>query len=418
MRYLNTYQHYIVNENSKNDPIPEINQGGKLGIVLIGAPGIGKSTFAKNYITHKNQNIKIFSTDDVSLTFTKQHDVYRRGSSELNLKKLFMFMKSGGSFIYDTTGVKKHNVESVTKEARDNGYNIIYVHLMGTLDLSIKQNLQRERNVPENVIKNIYAEQFKNMNYFSSLNPDNYYVVYNIDGKYKFMKYDGQKILKRKADRYVENVDNREFSIKDAYLSAIAVIDDGFLINFYDQDERYLSTDDIDKETDKFKNFMLSKDIGNNRYSRFTLEVTNTNGSLSFEDFATIINDMTVAIEDIANKAWVLSDFFASPDDDSAGVGLEHRFYYIRFVFTKPKEVIDNKSLQSAFTKEQITDVFNSDGLSVEDITFYDDYIEVDFDNPDYHYNSNVDDRLDSITKRLGGSEYENNHDTVKIWFD
>jgi predicted kinase len=415
MRYLSTYQHYIVNENSKNDPIPEITQENKLAIVLIGAPGIGKSTFAKNYITHKNQNIKIFSTDDVSLTLTKQHDVYRRGASQLNLKKLSMFIKSGGSFIYDTTGVKKENVENITKEARDNGYNIIYIHLVGTLDLSLKQNLQRERNVPEDVIKNIYADQFKNMKYFSSLNPDTYYVIYNIDGKYKFMKYDGQKLLKRKVDRYVENVDNREFSIKDAYLSAIALIDDGFLINFYDQDERYLSTDDIDKETDKFKNFMLSKDIGNIRVNRFTLEVTNTNASLSFEDFATIINDMVVTIEDIATKGWTVTDFFASPDDDSAG---EYRFYHIRFVFTKPKEIIGNKSLQSVFTKEQITDVFNSDGLSVEDITFYDDYIEVEFDNPDYHHNSNVDDRLDSITKRLGGREYENNYDTVKIWFD
>lgn len=415
MIYLNSYNKFIILENSKNDPIPEINQGGKLGIVLIGAPGIGKSTFAKNYITHKNQNIKIFSTDDVSLTLTKQHDVYRRGSSELNLKKLFMFMKSGGSFIYDTTGVKKQNVENVTKEARDNGYNIVYVHLVGTLDLSLRQNLQRERNVPEDVIKNIYSEQFTNMKYFSSLNPDTYYIVYNIDGKYKFMKYDGQKILKRKSDRYVENVDNREFSIKDVYLSAIALIDDGFLINFYDQDERYLSTDDIDKETDKFKNFMLSKDIGNIRSNRFTLEVTNTNTSLSFEDFATIINDMVVTIEDIATKGWIVTDFFASPDDDSAG---EYRFYHIRFVFTKPKEIIGNKSLQSVFTKEQITDVFNSDGLSVEDITFYDDYIEVEFDNPDYHHNNNVDDRLDSITKRLGAREYENNYDIVKIWFD
>jgi predicted kinase len=415
MRYLSTYQHYIVNENSKNDPIPEINQVGKLGIVLIGAPGIGKSTFAKNYITHKNQNIKIFSTDDVSLTLTKQHDVYRRGSSELNIKKLFMFIKSGGSFIYDTTGVKKQNVESVTKEARDNGYNIVYVHLVGTLDLSLKQNLQRERNVPEDVIKNIYSEQFTNMKYFSSLNPDTYYIVYNIDGKYKFMKYDGQKILKRKADRYVENVDNREFSIKDAYLSAIAVIDDGFLINFYDQDERYLSTDDIDKETDKYKNFMLSKDIGNNRSSKFTLEVTNSKTSLSFEDFATIINDMVVTIEDIANKGWTLTDFFASPDDDSAG---EYRFYHIRFVFTKPKVKISDKSLQSAFTREQIIDVFNSDGLDVDGITFYDDYIKVEFEDNGSNY-SDVEDKLDSITKRLGGYEYDNEHyDIVKIYFE
>ena len=415
MKYLSTYQHYIVNENSKNDLIPEITQGDKLGIILIGAPGIGKSTFAKNYITHKNQNIKIFSTDDVSLTLTKQHDVYRRGASQLNLKKLSMFIKSGGSFIYDTTGVKKENVENVTKEARDNGYNIVYVHLVGTLDLSLKQNLQRERNVPEDVIKNIYAEQFRNMKYFSSLKPDTYYVVYNIDGKYKFMKYNGQKLLKRKADRYVESLDNKEFGVKDAYLSAIALIDDGFLINFYDSDQRYLSTDDIDNETDKYKNFKIYKEVGNYRENEFTLEVTNTKTSLSFEDFSTIINNMVVTIEDIATKGWTVTDFFASPDDDSAG---EYRFYHIRFVFTKPKVKISDKSLQSAFTKEQIIDVFNSDGLDVEDITFYDDYIEVEFDNPDYHHNSNVDDRLDSITKRVGGREYENDYDTVKIWFD
>jgi hypothetical protein len=158
----------------------------------------------------------------------------------------------------------------------------------------------------------------------------------------------------------------------------------------------------------------LSKDIGNNRFSKFTLEVTNSKTSLSFEDFATIINDMVVTIEDIANKGWTLTDFFASPDDDSAG---EHRFYHIRFVFTKPKEVISNKTLQSAFTKEQITDVFNSDGLDVDGITFYDEYIEVEFTSRNYN-DDDIDDRLDSITKRLGGREYENNYDTVKIWFD
>lgn len=351
MKYLNRYSEFnVILENSKNDAIPEITQGGKLGIILIGAPGIGKSTFVKNFITPKNQRIKVFSTDDVSLTLTKQHNVYRRGASQLNLRKLSIFIKSGGSFIYDTTGVQKENVESITKEARENGYKIIYIHLMGTLDLSLKQNLQRERNVPDSVVKNIYSEQSRNMKYFSSLNPDNYYIIYNIDGKYKFMKYDGQRLLKRKVDRYVpfnESINNKEFSIKDAYLSAIGIIDDGFLINFYDQEERYLSTDDIDNETEKFKNFKVYKNIGNYRQNEFTLEVVakREEDTLSFDDFVTIVNDMSVSIQDIATRGWIMSDFFASPDDDSRGVGLEHRFYHIRFVFTKPKEIIDNKSL-------------------------------------------------------------------------
>ena len=59
MKYLSKYKDYMITEHSKNDPIPEITQGGKLAIVLLGPPGIGKSTFAKNYITHKNQNMKI-----------------------------------------------------------------------------------------------------------------------------------------------------------------------------------------------------------------------------------------------------------------------------------------------------------------------------------------------------------------------
>jgi hypothetical protein len=66
------------------------------------------------------------------------------------------------------------------------------------------------------------------------------------------------------------------------------------------------------------------------------LEVTNTKTSLSFEDFSTIINNMVVTIEDIATKGWTVTDFFASPDDDSVG---EYRFYHIRFVFTKPKNI-------------------------------------------------------------------------------
>ena len=73
---------------------------------------------------------------------------------------------------------------------------------MGPLDLSLKQNKNRKRNVDEDYIKLSYYKQFKNMKYFSDLKPDNYYIVYNIDGKYKFLKYDG-KLHKRKVDKYV-----------------------------------------------------------------------------------------------------------------------------------------------------------------------------------------------------------------------
>jgi uncharacterized protein YbcV (DUF1398 family) len=61
------------------------------------------------------------------------------------------------------------------------------------------------------------------MKYFSELNPESYYIVYNIDGKYKFMKYENGKILKRKVDKYVplkESIENKEddFDIEDIML--------------------------------------------------------------------------------------------------------------------------------------------------------------------------------------------------------
>jgi len=189
-------------ENSKNDPIPEITRFDKLGIILLGVPGIGKSTFIKNHILNKNPNIKIFSTDDVSLTFSKDPNKYKEGSSELNVKRLELFIKSGKSFIYDTTGTQKENITNITNLSKENNYTILFIHIMGTKDLSLKQNKKRERHVDIDYIELAYQNQFKNMKYFSNLNPNSYYIVYNLDGKYKFMKYDG-KLYKRKTDKYV-----------------------------------------------------------------------------------------------------------------------------------------------------------------------------------------------------------------------
>jgi hypothetical protein len=77
--------------------------------------------------------------------------------------------------------------------------------------MSLRQNIQRNE-MYRIFIKHAYDEQFKNMKYFSELNPESYYIVYNID-KYKFMKYENGKILKRKVDKYVplkESIENKE----------------------------------------------------------------------------------------------------------------------------------------------------------------------------------------------------------------
>ena len=68
-----TKYHQFINE-SKNDAISELNQD-KIGIILMGTPGLGKTHFNKNYI-QKRKEIKTFSTDNVSLKFTKDPNKY------------------------------------------------------------------------------------------------------------------------------------------------------------------------------------------------------------------------------------------------------------------------------------------------------------------------------------------------------
>jgi len=143
MRFLKEYNQFIFEEWSKNEPIPEIigvDRG--LAIFVIGAPGIGKSYFVTNHIHSKNPNIKDFSTDDVSLLFTKDPNVYYRGkekesggrtknASQLNLLRMMEFMETGQNFIYDTTGAGKEftdkgyeHIKEIYDSARSNGYKI------------------------------------------------------------------------------------------------------------------------------------------------------------------------------------------------------------------------------------------------------------------------------------------------------
>lgn len=54
-------------------------------------------------------------------------------------------------------------------------------------------------------IRFAYDMQYKNMKGYSQiLNPDSYYIIYNLDGKYKFYKYSSKEgLLKRKVDKYI-----------------------------------------------------------------------------------------------------------------------------------------------------------------------------------------------------------------------
>ena len=216
MKYITSF-----NEHSKNEAIPEILDAQRgIALFVIGAPGIGKSTFVKNFIHTKNITFKDFSTDDVSLLYTKDPNVYYRRSSAINLSRLETYIITGQNFIYDTTGAGKEftdngfeHIKGIYDKARENGYKIIFIHLISTLQTSLDQDKLRDRHVDPHYIKWAYDKQMGgeidgikvdgNMKRYKSLNPDAYYLITSLDRKYKFYKFIDGKLSKKKGDRYI-----------------------------------------------------------------------------------------------------------------------------------------------------------------------------------------------------------------------
>lgn len=208
MQNIFDFSLFVNEEISKNSPIPELFEKDKLGIILLGIPGSGKSTFAKNFIGKYQTNIKSFSTDDVSLKFTKDPSKYHVGSAELNIEYLINYMKSGQNFIYDTTGANDKAVFDVFKSAKRSGYKLVFILMLIDLQTAKNQSIIRFKKgghkVEQDYIEFVYSRQLRTTkDFLNYLKPDVFYIVNNKDGKYKFFKHTGGEILKRKVDKYV-----------------------------------------------------------------------------------------------------------------------------------------------------------------------------------------------------------------------
>ena len=221
---IERFYNFINEEVSKNDPIPEITRMKKgLGVILLGTPGAGKSTCVNSFIIPRNSNFKKFSTDDVSLLYTKDPSVYHKGASELNLAKLDKYMETGNNFVYDTTGTREKNIREVTERAHKLGYKVIFCLVLVDLETTKKQNLERGKSgghqVPDDFIQYVYDKQFKNIRKYSEeLKPDNFYIIHNKNKKYKFLKFKDGKMWRRKVSNYVPitNINKPHTSLPDS----------------------------------------------------------------------------------------------------------------------------------------------------------------------------------------------------------
>jgi predicted ABC-type ATPase len=214
MRHIRPYIEFIFEEYNATEPIPELQERGKLGIILLGVPGAGKSTFAKHHI---HRDMKKFSTDDVSLEFTGDPNKYYPKSSEINLRRISEHIKTGKDFIYDTTGISEQNVINVYKEAKLEGYKVIFVLILIDKSTAKMQNIRRGRigghMAEEEFIEDVYKEQLRTTKNYLKLKPDAFYIALSKSYatplhefpqvKYQFMKFDEEgNLMRRRRNRY------------------------------------------------------------------------------------------------------------------------------------------------------------------------------------------------------------------------
>lgn len=126
--------------------------------MLVGLPGSGKSTIAEKIIK-KNPNIKVFSSD--SLRKELWGDENKQGDNSELFTELHTRIKDclflGNDCIYDATNISaKRRIAFLNSIKSIKNVNKVCVFALTSIEKCYENNKKRKRQVPEDVIKNMY----------------------------------------------------------------------------------------------------------------------------------------------------------------------------------------------------------------------------------------------------------------------
>jgi predicted kinase len=133
-------------------------------IVMIGAPGSGKTTWAKQYLEeHKNDEFKWVrvSRDDIRMMcFNVEFDIANEVTvTQIEDKLVRLALEEGKNILIDATHVNRKSRNKWHKLALDvGGINVIEKGFKIDLETCLERNRNRDRKVPENIIQNMYEK--------------------------------------------------------------------------------------------------------------------------------------------------------------------------------------------------------------------------------------------------------------------
>lgn len=136
-------------------------------IVLVGAPGLGKSTWAENHAAMIPGAAKIVSRDKIRFALVKENEEYFSKEKEV-FKEYIKEIKKGLKYYDYTIADATHlNLASRTKLLRALGSSLYGVEvdavvIQGSLETALKQNENRlgtRSYVPQDQIRKMYNQQ-------------------------------------------------------------------------------------------------------------------------------------------------------------------------------------------------------------------------------------------------------------------
>ena len=130
--------------------------------MMVGIPASGKTLIAHNYIfvDDGEETIKpvVISSDDLRKELFGDENVQNKNDELFNElhKRIKNYLNNGVSVIYDATNINKKKRIAFLKELKNIDCYKVCICVMTPYDLCLKNNKERERSIPEEVIKRMY----------------------------------------------------------------------------------------------------------------------------------------------------------------------------------------------------------------------------------------------------------------------